>query len=364
MKILAIVSGLDFENHTRRSTLEAIHKLNPETDILLYNSVRNLFVPKKKIEGIKIYEYHFWILENLRKFRFLQMLEYSLRRLRWKSYFSMYKFIFIIDPNQYYLLPYLNNSHKIIYLLRDPSVLQNPSNYNSELCIIKRANAILAISENLKSLYFYKHYGYQPENVFLWSNAVDLDLWDNSKFFYAGDASKPVVGMAGNINQNTDLQLIKFLLVQRPDIRFEIAGKLKLNQERMQLWQELLEFKNLFYHGYIPFEELPGIVSQWDAGLLLESKENEYSYYYNHNKIYQYMALGKPFVSYKYNNVLQRFSNVAFTSDSPAEFLYMLDRALERSRLSDTKLIGLSYAKENSAKIREKEFLEIIKSLS
>ena len=42
MKILTVCSGLDFVNYTRRATIEAIHKLNPEMDVLLFNSILNI----------------------------------------------------------------------------------------------------------------------------------------------------------------------------------------------------------------------------------------------------------------------------------------------------------------------------------
>ena len=363
MKILAIVSGLDFRNHTRRSTLAAIHKLNPEMDVLLFNSIRNYFAPKISEPDIKFYYYNFWVVEKLRKYRFLTTLERYLRGKIWRAFFEKYQYIFIIDPNQNYLLPYLNNQTKLIYLLRDPVILQNPLNYHSELQLIKRANAILAISESLKSHYINKHYGFQPEKIFFWSNSVDLELWDHRKYQNIRNSSAPVAGMAGNINQRTDLPLLKFLLNKFPGIQFEIAGKLNLNPLRMQLWEELLCFKNLRYLGYIPFANLPAVVSKWDIGLLLESKDDEYSSYFNHNKIYQYMALGKPFVSYDYNEYFNEFKNAAFIGKNPVEYAEMINLAMGKSKSPETVYDCLLFAQKNSTEKRAAQFLIILKSL-
>ncbi len=363
MKILAIVSGLDFRNHTRRSTLAAIHKLNPEMDVLLFNSIRNYFAPKISEPDIKFYYYNFWVVEKLRKYRFLFVLERFLRGKRWRVFFEKYTYIFAIDPNQAYLLPYLNEQHKLIYLLRDPVMLQNPLNYHSELSLIKRANAILAISESLKIHYINKHYGFQPEQIFLWSNSVDLELWDHRKYPNIRNSPIPVAGMAGNINQRTDLALLKFLLSKFPDIKFEIAGKLNLNQLRMKFWKELLYFKNLRYLGYIPFAKLPAVVSKWDIGLLLESKDDEYSSYFNHNKIYQYMALGKPFVSYDYNEHFNEFKNVAFIGRNPIEYAEMINLAMGKSKSPETVSDCLLFAQTNSAEKRADQFLAILKRL-
>lgn len=363
MKILAIVSGLDFRNHTRRSTLAAIHKLNPEMDVLLFNSIRNYFAPKISEPAIKFYYYNFWVVEKLRKYRFLTVLEHYLRGKKWRAFFEKYQYIFIIDPNQYYLLPYFNNQHKLIYLLRDPVILQNPLNYKSELLLIKRANAILAISESLKTHYINKHYGFQPEKIFLWSNSVDLGLWDRGKYQNIRDSSGPVAGMAGNINKRTDLYLLKFLLIKFPEIRFEIAGNLNLNSLRMKLWEELLCFKNLCYLGYIQFANLPAVVSKWDIGLLLESKDDEYASYFNHNKIYQYMALGKPFVSFDYNEYFNEFKDAAFIGKNPVEYAEMINLAIGKSKSPDTVSACLLFAQKNSTEKRADQFLAILKSL-
>ena len=363
MKILAIISGLDFRNHTRMSTLTAIHRLNPEMDILLFNSVRNYFVTKVTIPGLRFFAYHFWIFERIRKFHFLTDLEHLLRRLRWKYFFKKYDYIFIIDPNQYYLLPYINKKHKLVYLLRDPGILQNPLYHHYERSLIMRSNAILAISENLQTTYLKKYYNYQKQNVYLWSNAVDLCLWDHRKYPHIRKSPGMIVGMAGNLNIRTDLNLLKFLLKERPYIKFEIAGKLDLNLLQLKLWKELLEFNNLYYHGYVPFADLPAIVSAWDAGLLIESKDTEYSTYYNHNKIFQYMAMGKPFVSYEYNKGFLKFNDVAFIAQTQIEYPEMIDLALEKSKLPETKCNALSFALENSADNRAKEFLDILLKL-
>jgi hypothetical protein len=363
MKILAIVSGLDFRNHTRRSTLAAIHKLNPEMDVLLFNSIRNYFRVKNTEPGIRFFYFHFWVIEKLRRFKFLTTLEQYLRGRKYTSFFKEYDYIFCIDPNQVYLFPYINEQQKIIYLLRDPVILQHPSNYQIELSMIRRANIILAVSENLQTSYIKKHYGFLPGKILLWSNAVDLELWDYGKYHSAGELTGSIAGMAGNINQRTDLQLLKFLLNSFPELQFQIAGKINLGPAGMKLWKELLGFRNLKHIGYIPFVELPAVITRWDIGLLLESKEDEYSSYFNHNKIYQYLAMGKPFVSFDYNKNFNQFKNVAFIAKDHVEYAEMIPKALSKSGLPETVSECLSVAMENSTEKRAAQFMTIIRSL-
>lgn len=364
MKILAIVSGLDLQNHTRRSTLLAIHKLDPGLEILLFNSVRNYFRPRAKFEEIKTFDYHFWILEKFRFIPFLIRIEYLLKFRFWKSFFSKYDYIFLIDPNQYYLLPYTDRNHKIIYLLRDPTILQNGRNYLYEKKIFDRADLVLPVSKNLKEIYLKKYYSCSSEKVKVWSNSVDLSIWDSNLIQNRkGNDSIKKIGMAGNINRNTDLSLLKAILQERPGYIIEIAGKINLDKESTMKWQLLLQFRNLRYLGFIDFEKLPVTVSDWDVGLIIESRDNEYSVYYNHNKIYQYMALGKPFVSYCHNEDFKKFHNVGFIAQTIDEYIQMVDLAIEKASLPVTISSALKYAEENSAHKKAEEFLFMISQL-
>ena len=56
-----------------------------------------------------------------------------------------------------------------------------------------------------------------------------------------------------------------------------------------------------------PINEFPQIVINWDIGLVAAKPEHEFARYLNNNKQYQYLALGKPFVSYRFNSEYSRF---------------------------------------------------------
>ena len=245
MKILTVCSGLDFINYTRRASIEAIHKLNPDLDILLFNSVLNIRRKKNISNRLNFFYYHFWAVEKLRILKVFSLLEYSLRFIKWRSFFRRYEVIFFLDPNQYYLLPYMNKDQKLIYSRR-------------ELPIIKRANIILGISHNLCSYYFDKYYSNIPEKVKLWPNMVDLNLWDFKRWEpFFKDKSRPLIGLAGNINYVIDIELLHFVISRLPEYDFEIAGKLDLNKNEKVVWGELLNLPNVKYLGLIPYNEFP-----------------------------------------------------------------------------------------------------------
>ncbi len=86
MKILTVCSGLDFINYTRRASIEAIHKLNPELDILLFNSVLNIRRKKNISDRINFFYYHFWTVEKLRNLKVFSLIEYSFRYIKWSPF--------------------------------------------------------------------------------------------------------------------------------------------------------------------------------------------------------------------------------------------------------------------------------------
>jgi hypothetical protein len=364
MKILTVCSGLDFINFTRRATIEAIHKINPELDILLFNSVMNIRKNKNISNNINFYYYHFWIVEKLRKYKVFSLFEHILRSVKWRVFFNRYEAIFFIDPNQYYLLPYLNKNQKLIYLLRDPSVLMDPDNFKKELQILNRADLILGISNNLCGYYFNKYYGFIPDNVKLWPNTVDLSLWNYNVWKpYIKQKARPLIGLAGNINYVIDIELLLFIAERLPEYDFEIAGKLDLKNKELITWQELLNLHNVRYLGFIPYNEFPKTAINWDIGLVAAKPEHEYARYLNNNKQYQYMALGKPFVSYRLDADYKEFEDIVFIAESKLDYIEKIHQALNKSREPEIIEKAREIAINQSADIRAKSFINYLTKL-
>ena len=365
MKILTVVSGLDFINYTRRATISAIHKLNPGMDVLQYNSILNIRKKKNRSPGIKFFNFHFWIPEKLRGLKFLIVLEVFIRKQYWKGFFSKYDYIFLIDPNQYYLLPFLSGKHKVIYLLRDPSILLDPLSYKKEYAILKRADLVLGISQNLCEYYLRKYYDFVPSRVKLWSNTVDLELWDYENLKYGLiEKKKPLIGFAGNIDFVIDIELLLFITEKLSEYDFEIAGKTDRHSIDNNAWQKLISRDNVRYLGFIPYNEFPAVVIRWDIGLVVAKPEHEYARYLNNNKQYQYLALGKPFVTYRLNADYDDFEDMVFIAENREDYLVKIDEALERANKINARESGLRIARRNSSMERAELFLEYLKQIN
>jgi hypothetical protein len=333
-------------------------------EILLFNSILNIRKNKNIAPQIKFHNYHFWVLEKLRNFRFLVRTEYILRGLRWKLFFNKFDIIFFIDPNQYYLLPYLSNKHKLVYLLRDPSVLMDKRNYVKELPIIRKANAILAVSDNLCSYYFLKYYKYIPNNVHLWSNTVDLELWDYDHWkIYRKESQRPVIGLAGNINYVIDIELLIYIASELTEYDFEFAGKLELNESEKSQMKKLLSLPNVRHLGFIPFNKFPQIVINWSIGIVAAKPDHEFAKYLNNNKQYQYLAMGKPFVSYSLNADYKEFEDMVFIAKDKKDYIVKIRHAINKSNDIKSFESGIRISRKHSASVRAEEFIRILKKL-
>lgn len=364
MRILTVCSGLDFINYTRRASIEAIHRINSDLDILLFNSILNIRKKKNISNNIYFYNYHFWTVEKARLYKFPAFIEHCLRFIKWRSFFNRYEAVFFIDPNQYFLLPYLNKNQKLIYLLRDPSILLDPDIFIKESAIINRADQIMAVSKNLCSYYFEKYYGFIPEKVELWSNTVDIDLWDYGKLKpFIKHKSRPLVGLAGNIDFVIDIELLRFVIEQLPEFDFEIAGKLDLDRDEQLQWKRLICLPNIKYLGFIPYNDFPQTVINWDIGLVAAKPEHEFARYLNNNKQYQYLALGKPFVSYYFNSDYAVFEDMVFIADDKVDYIKKIKMAILKSKESNIVERGIKIASKQSAECRAEQFVKIVENL-
>lgn len=360
-KVLAVCSTIDFVNYTRRATLEAIWKLNKETEFLLYTGLKNKFKKKTIIKGPRFNSFYFWIPEKLRKFNLLVVLEMGIRKKFIHVFSRKFSHVFLTDPNQYYLIPLFKNKH-IIYLIRDPNVLQSNSNYFKENQLLKHAKTILATNKGLSTTYIIK---YHPEfankkDVHYWPNTVDMDIWNYVKYKHEEVQNKmPVAGIAGNFNDRTDLDLLNHITGICNNVNFILAGKNLLNQKDNKVFNKIINKNNVTYLGFVPFNELPELVIKWDIGLAIEGY-CEYTKYTHHNKIYQYLALGKPFVTLHIHNDYDDIEKMIFLAKSYDAYIKSIYEAIKLSKNEDSKQDCIQIVKANDAKKRAEQFFRVL----
>ncbi len=160
-----------------------------------------------------------------------------------------------------------------------------------------------------------------------------------------------------------DIELLHFVITHLPDYDFEIAGKIDLNKCEKVMWENLLNLPNVRYLGLIPYNKFPGTVINWNIGLVAAKLDNEYSKYLNNNKQYQYLALGKPFVSLRYNAEYSVFEDLVFIANGRVDYIDKIRLAIKKSVDKNNVEQGRKISSKQSAEMRAIQFLEIVANL-
>lgn len=186
--------------------------------------------------------------------------------------------------------------------------------------------------------------------------AVDQTFFGNPETLPSrirGEA--PRLGYVGFIMERTDLDLIKFAAMQRPQWRFLLAGP----QYPAGYLDEsgLLELPNVEYLGPVPQQQVPGFLKSLDV-CLMPHRDTEYSRSMGPLKLYQYLASGRPIVS---TNVagLERVREHILVAHDPEEFIKHIETALQ----TDTEELSaerIEVALRNTWPVRVREMFDVV----
>lgn len=107
---------------------------------------------------------------------------------------------------------------------------------------------------------------------------------------------KPIIGFSGSIFGITDLTLIGYLASRHPEWSFVLIGPVASNSVDQDEFRRLLRFANVHYLGCKEYKHLPNYFKAFDVCLAPYNSET-YSESVFPNKVFQYLAAGKPVVS-------------------------------------------------------------------
>ena len=135
----------------------------------------------------------------------------------------------------------------------------------------------------------------------------------------------PTLGFFGVLDERIDFNLIDTLARERPDWRFVVVGPVvKISAESVP------SRPNIEYLGQRRYDELPGLVAQWDV-CLLPFALNDSTRYISPTKTLEYMAAGKPIVSTPIADVVECFAHVVSIANSATAFLSACEACLAES---------------------------------
>ncbi len=195
---------------------------------------------------------------------------------------------------------------------------------NEDAEISNKANLIFVVSEGL----YLQHKEFR-EKTYLIPNGIDVEFVTNQKKtgHEPEDIMKiprPIIGFAGGINKNIDLNLIFYLAQQRPEWSIVIVGPLSENASAKVAQYPSL--KNLHFLGSRPFECIPAYIDHFDV-CLLPYVENNRNRCVSSMKLRTYLALGKPVVATPVADA-EKFADVIELTSGNRGFLDAISKAL------------------------------------
>lgn len=135
----------------------------------------------------------------------------------------------------------------------------------------------------------------------------------------------PVVGYIGALNYRLDYRLMVGVARRLPTVRFVFVGPIQeedttIGQECLQYAKErLFSLPNVLRIPPIGKEEIPGIISQFDIGMIPYDWKQDFNRYCYPMKLFEYFYMGKPVISTPIEE-LKRFPKFVKIGKTPLEW--------------------------------------------
>jgi UDP-galactopyranose mutase len=186
-----------------------------------------------------------------------------------------------------------------------------------ESALLKRADLVFTGGPSL-----YRSKKDRHPSVHCFPSSVDA-----AHFASARDDSRPAnrtptLGFFGVIDERIDLGLIGAIADAHPEWKLVMVGPVvKIPSE------SLPRRANIEYLGQRSYQDLPGLVAQWEV-CLLPFALNESTRFISPTKTLEYMAAGKPGVSTPIHDVVECFDGIVRIADSHAGFIEACEASL------------------------------------
>jgi UDP-galactopyranose mutase len=135
----------------------------------------------------------------------------------------------------------------------------------------------------------------------------------------------PTFGFYGVLDERFDIDLLAAVADARPDWRLIMVGPIvKISPD------ELPKRDNILYPGAASYEDLPGLLAEWDVALM-PFAINDATRFISPTKTPEYLAAGKPVVSTPVRDVVRHYGRLEGVriAATPEEFVAGCEAALE-----------------------------------
>lgn len=240
-------------------------------------------------------------------------------------------------------IPYLKSlGYIVIYdMIDDWSAYQDAPGYfkQTEPYLLQNADIVTATAKPLlrKALQY-------NSNAYLCPNAADIAHFSQAR----KDCEKPKdlpehrprIGFFGIIREWFDVELLRYIALQRPQFEFCLIGG-----HREGVSEQLKDLTNVHLLGYKDYSVLPQYLHHFDV-TIIPFVVNDLIRSTNPIKVYEYLAGGKPVVA----THIQEIENMPFVylSKTKEEFVSNLNQAIEN--IPDLRTIDLFLTNHTWAK--------------
>lgn len=231
---------------------------------------------------------------------------------------------------------------------------------SAERKILARADIVFATSQRLA-----ERKGKYNRNTYFVPNAADVEHFEQALTdIPAPDDMKgihsPVIGYVGYVNHILDMDIIDRMSATHPQWSIVMVGPVSEDKAFLKspAYQRVRSRANVHFLGWRDYDVLPGYIKPMDV-CIIPRRICDYSMNSHPNKLYQYLAAGKPVVSTAFP-AARMLSSVIRVADSPAIFCQLVAEELEQN---DTQAASrrLQVARANSTRVRAQQKIQIIR---
>ena len=162
------------------------------------------------------------------------------------------------------------------------------------------------------------------DNVHPFPSSVDIAHFAQARAIPT-ENTVPTFGFYGVLDERFDIDLLAAIADTRPDWRFVMVGPIvKIAPD------ELPKRDNIFYPGAASYEDLPGLLAEWDVALM-PFAINDATRFISPTKTPEYLASGRPVVSTPIRDVVRHYGRLEGVSIAATaeEFIAGCEKALK-----------------------------------
>lgn len=230
----------------------------------------------------------------------------------------------------------------------------------SEKRIAERVDIVFAVAQAL-----YQRLRNQNLNTYYLRNAADVNHFSKALSSHIQVPEEleaipePRVGLVGHITEIVDMELLHYLASIRPQWSLVLIGPVIIQRPMLtsSVFQTLQHLPNVFFLGWKDYNTLPAYLKGLDV-CLLPYVENIYTKSIHPQKMYQYLAAGKPVVSTNFPEA-RSLNGVMRIASNHESFIQAVEEALLTDSL-EKREERMRIAAENSVDARARERMTII----